>query len=96
MIRIEQLRFGYRRGDEVLRLDEFVLEPRANRLVVGPSGCGKTTLLHRVAGLLVPSAGSIAVDGQDLGRMSERARGRSARRSTSSCGRSAWERSASC
>ena len=52
MIRLEQLRFGYDGGDDVLRLDEFVLEPESNILVVGPSGCGKTTLLHLIAGLL--------------------------------------------
>ena len=55
MIRLEQLRFGYNGGDDVLRLDEFVLEPESNVLVVGPSGCGKTTLLHLIAGLLLPT-----------------------------------------
>ena len=76
MIRIEQLRFRYNGGEEVLRLDEFVLEPEGNTLVVGPSGCGKTTLLHLIAGLLLPSSGSIAVDGQELAALSERARDR--------------------
>ena len=32
--------------------------------VVGPSGCGKSTLLELIAGLLEPSAGSIAVGGR--------------------------------
>ena len=39
--------------------------------VVGPSGSGKTTLLMLIAGLERPSAGRIAVDGQDLGAMDE-------------------------
>jgi putative ABC transport system ATP-binding protein len=76
MIRIERLRFGYRNGDDVLRLEEFVLEPQSNVLVVGPSGCGKTTLLHLIAGLLVPSHGRVIVDGNDLAQLSPSARDR--------------------
>jgi multiple sugar transport system ATP-binding protein len=33
---------------------------------VGPSGCGKSTLLRIIAGLETVSAGSIAIDGQDV------------------------------
>lgn len=76
MIRLERLRFGYDGRNDVLRLDEFVLGPESNILVVGPSGCGKTTLLHLIAGLLVPTDGSVAVDGQDLSALSPRARDR--------------------
>jgi ABC-type lipoprotein export system ATPase subunit len=76
MILIELLRFGYRDGDDVLRLDEFVLEPRRNVLVVGPSGCGKTTLLHLIAGLLLPRSGRVIVDGRDLSELSPSARDR--------------------
>lgn len=76
MIRLEQVRFGYNSGEDVLRLDEFVLEPESNILVVGPSGCGKTTLLHLIAGLLLPTRGSVVVDGQDLSALSPPARDR--------------------
>jgi putative ABC transport system ATP-binding protein len=76
MIRIEALRFGYRSAEDVLRLDGFELEAKSNVLIVGPSGCGKTTLLHLIAGLLLPTGGSVAVDGQDLARLSPRERDR--------------------
>ncbi|MDX2193289.1 MAG: ATP-binding cassette domain-containing protein [Gemmatimonadales bacterium] len=40
---------------------------RGERLfVVGPSGCGKTTLLGLLAGVLVPTAGTLRVLGRDL------------------------------
>ena len=34
--------------------------------LLGPSGCGKTTLLRLIAGLEVPDAGTIAIDGEDM------------------------------
>ncbi len=42
--------------------------------LLGPSGCGKTTLLRMLAGFEMPDAGSIRIDGQDMGAVPPYAR----------------------
>jgi ABC-2 type transport system ATP-binding protein len=42
---------------------------------LGPNGAGKTTTLRMIAGLLKPDAGRIAIDGHDLAREPEAAKG---------------------
>src|SRR3990172_3090629 len=79
MISIDGLRYRYgdRRG---LALDRGRAGAGERWLVLGASGSGKTTLLGIVGGLLRPSTGRVAVDGQDLGALSgaalDRFRGR--------------------
>lgn len=43
--------------------------------IVGSSGSGKSTLLHCLGGLDRATAGEVLIDGSDLARLSERARG---------------------
>jgi ABC-type lipoprotein export system ATPase subunit len=64
-----------------LRGAELVLEPASWTSLMGPSGSGKSTLLHIIAGLLEPSAGSVAVDGEDVTRLPQSARDSWRRRS---------------
>ncbi len=64
-----------RYGDTVV-LDGLDAEFQAGRLhaVTGPSGSGKTTLLHLLAGLELPDAGVITVDGTELTSLDRTAR----------------------
>lgn len=47
--------------------------PGAFVALMGPSGCGKSTLLHLVAGVDLPTAGDLWVDGAHLTRLSDSA-----------------------
>ncbi|MBI5494999.1 MAG: ATP-binding cassette domain-containing protein [Deltaproteobacteria bacterium] len=38
-------------------------------VIVGPSGTGKSTLIKLLVGLLKPDAGTVLVDGQDVGKL---------------------------
>jgi putative ABC transport system ATP-binding protein len=63
-------------GGEVRAVDGLTFDIPRGRMtaVVGPSGAGKTTLLNLIAGLDVPTEGSVTVDGQDVTRLSEAAK----------------------
>ncbi len=55
-------------GASVTALDGIDLEVPDGQFVsvVGPSGCGKSTLLSLVAGLRLPSSGSVLCDGEPI------------------------------
>ena len=59
------LRFGAPgAGLEALAGLSLEIDAGSFTVIIGPNGCGKSTLLRLVAGLLVPSAGTVAVDGR--------------------------------
>ncbi|MDP1900611.1 MAG: ABC transporter ATP-binding protein [Rubrivivax sp.] len=58
----------------ILHEIEFQLWPRESVAIVGASGSGKSTLLSILAGLDVPSAGTVIVAGVDLFKLDEDAR----------------------
>ena len=53
---------------------DFALQPRESVAIVGASGSGKSTLLSIIAGLDVPSSGSVRLAGTDLFALDEDAR----------------------
>jgi putative ABC transport system ATP-binding protein len=65
-IAVEGLRFAYPGQAETVRLDDLVLSRKERCFLHGPSGSGKSTLLALLAGVLLPTAGRIAILGQDL------------------------------
>lgn len=56
----------------VLREISFTIPKGSMRILLGASGAGKSVLLKLVLGLLKPDSGTILVDGQPIGAMSER------------------------
>ncbi len=70
MIEVDNVTFGYKVGGFRIEVPKLAVESGEKVAVIGPSGRGKTTLLHLLAGVLVPSAGRIAVDGTDLPALS--------------------------
>ena len=52
---------------------DLTLEPGKLTVLTGRSGSGKTTLLHMLAGIVTPSGGTVAVNGEDLYAMDDEA-----------------------
>ncbi|MCK5206145.1 MAG: ATP-binding cassette domain-containing protein, partial [Desulfobacterales bacterium] len=53
---------------DVTALDDINLEVKDGDFyfLLGPSGCGKTTLLKVIAGLELPTKGSVTIAGKDV------------------------------
>jgi putative ABC transport system ATP-binding protein len=54
-----------------LRDVDLVVQAGEMLAIVGPSGSGKTTLMSLLSGLLVPTAGSVFIAGQDITALDE-------------------------
>ena len=63
-------------GRTVLDRVSLSLRPGRWTAIVGPNGAGKSTLLSVLAGLRRPDAGSVVLDGRELGRWPVRERAR--------------------
>jgi lipoprotein-releasing system ATP-binding protein len=79
VLRSRDLSKTFRQGNqelEVLRRVNFEVRRHERVAIVGSSGAGKSTLLHLLGGLDTPSAGDVEIDGHNLTRMKDAARGR--------------------
>ena len=63
-VRDVEVRFG---GLKALRGVDLTAEAATVTGLIGPNGAGKTTLFNVICGLLEPHAGTVVLDGTDLG-----------------------------
>ncbi|THJ25266.1 MAG: ABC transporter ATP-binding protein [Nitrospira sp. CG24E] len=71
VVRFDQVSKIYERGGETITgLDQVTIEVAKGDFCafIGPSGCGKSTLLNLVAGLDMPTSGSIFLGGRSTGQ----------------------------
>jgi putative ABC transport system ATP-binding protein len=74
IIEIRDLKKTYHVGDvdvPALRGVSLDVERGEFLAIVGPSGSGKSTLFHILGGLTPPTSGTVIIDGDDLGAMTE-------------------------
>ena len=74
MIQVKELSKIYSsKKKEVIALNGISLEIPEKKFVLikGPSGCGKSTLMFALGGMLCPSAGTIAVGGENIYKKSK-------------------------
>src|SRR5438046_3065133 len=77
---LKDVRKSYREPDgqplPILDIPEFTLQSAEQAALLGESGGGKTTLLNVIAGITMPDAGSVTIDGIDITRLHEVGRDR--------------------
>jgi putative ABC transport system ATP-binding protein len=71
VIQVRGLEFGYATGGFELVVPELRVEPGESLALTGPSGCGKTTLIHLLAGILEPRAGTIEIASLDMAALGD-------------------------
>lgn len=74
-LRAASMEFGYESGKtQAVRGVSFDIHKGESLAITGSSGCGKTTLLNMLGLVLLPTSGSIDIEGNDVGALSGRKR----------------------
>ena len=70
-IRFENVCFGYKSDQYVLKNLDFTIKPGEKIALVGPTGAGKSSIIRLLCRLYEPSKGRILVDGIDIRDISQ-------------------------
>ncbi|BAZ46773.1 ABC transporter-related protein [Chondrocystis sp. NIES-4102] len=65
-IRFENVWFGYKPNEYVIKNLDFTIKPGEKVALVGPTGAGKSSIIRLLCRLYEPSKGRILVDGIDI------------------------------
>ena len=80
VLSLREVRKSYREADgnrlDVIQVGQFELAAGDQIALVGSSGSGKSTLLNLIAGILLPDAGVVCVNGTDITQLPEAKRDR--------------------
>ena len=70
VVSVQNLIFDYGAGEApVLKIPQWSVESAEHVFLHGPSGAGKSTLLNLLAGILLPTSGSIEIFGEKINAM---------------------------
>jgi len=80
VLSLRDVRKSYREADgnrlDVIQVNQFALGAGDQIALVGSSGSGKSTLLNLIAGILLPDAGTVCINGTDITQLPEAQRDR--------------------
>lgn len=67
-LKLENISFSYVNNDgrKIIQNLNLSIKPKECIVFTGASGCGKTTVIDLISGLLVPTEGTVSVDGENI------------------------------
>ena len=66
LIKIDNLKKTFQGGLEALKGVNLEIQRGEILALLGPNGAGKTTLINAICGIVLPTSGTISVDGYDV------------------------------